>query len=249
MVRGCMPPPRLSVVVPAYNEAARIGGTLRAIRLYLDGRGESDAEVLVVDDGSRDGTAAVVADADPRAVVLGGGANRGKGHAVKTGVLASRGARVLFSDADLSTPIEELAKLEAALAAGAAVAIGSRGLPASDIRVRQSLPREMMGRGFNVLVRALVLGGFMDTQCGFKLLEGETARGLFREVRLDGFAFDVELLWLARRRGVRVAEVPVTWRHADRSKVSPVVDAAKMFRDIVRIRWLHRDEPAPNGEP
>jgi len=231
---------RLSIVIPAYNEVGRIEATLRACRAFLDARGDAQGEILVVDDGSTDGTAALVARTDPRAQVLSYGGNRGKGFAVKTGVLAARGERVLFSDADLSAPIEEVVKLEAALAGGADVAIGSRGLPGSDIEVHQSMPREMMGRTFNVLVRLLVLDGLMDTQCGFKLLARDVAQGLFADMRVEGFAFDVELLWLARRRGLAIAEVPIKWRHVEASKVSPVVDASRMFRDIVRIRWLHR---------
>jgi dolichyl-phosphate beta-glucosyltransferase len=153
-------------------------------------------------------------------------------------MLAATGARVLFSDADLATPIDELAKLESHLDGGADIAIASRALPDSDIRVRQHAARELMGRTFNVLVRSLLLGGIRDTQCGFKLFTREAAQELFGRSTVDGFAFDVEILFLARSR-FRVAEVPVIWRHVEESKVSPGTDAARMFLDLVRLRLRH----------
>jgi dolichyl-phosphate beta-glucosyltransferase len=242
-----VPAVALSVVIPAYNEAARIGPTVARVIAYLDGRADLAGrwEVIVVDDGSRDTTADVAraaAGGEARARVLVQPANRGKGAAVKAGVLASAGDRVLFSDADLATPIEELEKLEAALAAGADVAIASRALPDSDIRVRQHRLRETMGRTFNVVVRALMaqaVGGVRDTQCGFKLFTRAAADALFGALTIDAFAFDVELLVLARGR-FRVAEVPVVWRHVEESKVSPGRDAVRMFADVVRLRWRHR---------
>ncbi|MCA9680001.1 MAG: glycosyltransferase family 2 protein [Myxococcales bacterium] len=239
--------PALSVVVPAYNEEARLGPPLERIRAYLGGRADLAGawELIVVDDGSRDGTVAIAeaaAAAEPRVRVVVQPANRGKGAAVRAGALAAAGARVLFSDADLATPIEEVEKLEARLAAGADVAIASRALPDSDIRVRQHPLRETMGRTFNVLVRALMrgaIGPIKDTQCGFKLFTAAAARDLFGRATVDGFAFDVELLYLARGRW-RVDEVPVVWRHVDESKVSPGTDAARMLLDVVRLRWRHR---------
>lgn len=227
----------LSVVIPAYNEEARVGGTLARMTAWLDGRGE-DYEILVVDDGSRDTTARVVEEAarrQPRVRLLSLPANRGKGAAVRTGVLASRGGEVLFSDADLATPIEELAKLRAELARGHDIAIGSRALPGADIRVRQHRVRELMGKTFNVIVRSLVGGAIRDTQCGFKLFRGDVARELFAASRVDGFAFDVEILLLARPR-YKVAEVPVVWRHVEESRVSPGIDAAHMFVDVLRLK-------------
>lgn len=232
-----MTPASLSVVIPAYNEEARIGPTIARVREHLAARGGT-WELLVVDDGSRDRTIAVALEAaggDDRVRVLAQPENRGKGAAVRAGMLAASGARVLFSDADLATPIEELAKLEARLDAGADVAIASRALPESDIRVRQHPAREMMGRTFNVLVRALMIGGIRDTQCGFKLFTRAAAQDLFGRATVDGFAFDVEILWLARGR-YRVDEVPVAWRHVEESKVSPGTDAARMFADLVRLR-------------
>ena len=241
--------PSLSVIVPAYDEEARIVPTLRRISAYLDERGE-DHELIVVDDGSRDRTREVVAELGaelPRLRLLALDRNAGKGAAVRAGVLASRGREVLFSDADLSTPIEELARLRAGLDAGADVAIGSR-VAAGDVARRQRLGRRLQGRGFHLVVRALgfrSLGRIRDTQCGFKLFRGPVARLLFSEVTLAGFAFDVELLALAHPR-FRVDEIAVAWSHADGSKVRPGIDAARMVRDLIRLRWrwLTRGRPA-----
>jgi dolichyl-phosphate beta-glucosyltransferase len=234
------PEPQLSVVVPAYNEAARLGPTLDRITAWC--RDHRPAfEVVVADDGSTDATAAIARAAGPQVRVLALG-HRGKGAAVRAGVLAAAGDVILFSDADLATPIEELDKLQAALDAGADIAIASRALPDSDIRTRQHPLREMMGRSFNLLVRALLLHGIKDTQCGFKLFTRDAAHDLFARATVDGFAFDVEVLWLARGR-YRVAEVPVVWHHIDESKVSPGTDAARMFADLLRVRlrqWRNR---------
>ena len=230
----------ISIVVPAYNEEARLGPTVETIIAYLDGR-KLDWQLIVSDDGSTDRTIAVAeaaAAGNPRVRVISLGQNRGKGAAVRAGMLAARAQRVLFSDADLATPIEELAKLEAALAAGADVAIGSRAIAGADIRVRQHPARELMGRTFNALVRTLVMGGIKDTQCGFKLFTAAACTDLFAQTTIDGFAFDVEVLWLARNR-YRIAEVPVVWRHVGDSKVSPGIDAARMLADIIKLRLRH----------
>ncbi len=232
-----MPRQALSIVIPAWNEAARIGGALAAARALLDGR-TAPAEVIVVDDGSRDATAAIVeahAREDARVTLIRLPENRGKGAAVRTGVLASRGERVLFMDADLATPLDELPRLERALDEGADVAIGSRALAASRILTRQHPLREAMGRSFNLLVRALLLDGIRDTQCGFKLFTRRAADELFGAATVDRFAFDVEILLLARGR-FRVVEVPVAWRHVEQSKVSPFRDAARMAWDLVAMR-------------
>jgi dolichyl-phosphate beta-glucosyltransferase len=227
-------PPSLSVVIPAFNEESRLGPTLERVRAHLAARG-GELEIIVVDDGSTDGTAAVARAAGAPGRVIELGRNRGKGAAVRAGMLAATGARILFSDADLATPIDELAKLEGHLDAGYDIAIASRALAQSDIRVRQHPIRELMGRTFNVVVRSLLLGGIRDTQCGFKLFTAAAAHDLFGRATLDGFAFDVEILHLARNR-YRIAEVPVVWRHVEESKVSPGTDAARMFLDLVRLR-------------
>lgn len=231
----------VSVVIPAFDEEARLPVTLAAVLKYL-AEAHPDHEILVVDDGSRDHTADVAEsfrDKDPALRVLRLERNRGKGAAVRTGVLASTKDFVLVTDADLSTPIEELAALLRWAALGYEVVIGSRGLPESDIRLRQPRYRELMGRGFNLLVRTLVLGGFSDTQCGFKLFRGDVGRALFARSELDGFAYDVEVLLMAKAKH-RVREVPVVWYHAGNSKVSPGRDAARMALDLLKMRIARR---------
>jgi dolichyl-phosphate beta-glucosyltransferase len=231
----------LSIVIPAYDEEARIGPTLLRTLAYLDQRGIA-AEVIVVDDGSRDATAEIVratADKDPRVRLLRLPRNQGKGAAVRAGMLAAQGRQALFMDADLATPLSELARLEAALAEGADVAIGSRALAESHIEARQHPLRECLGKTFNLLIRLAGLATIRDTQCGFKLFRGDVARALFSEARVDRFAFDVEILLLCRGR-FRVAEVPVAWRHVERSKVALLTDPARMLYDIVRLRLRMR---------
>jgi dolichyl-phosphate beta-glucosyltransferase len=232
--------PRVSVVIPAYNESARLVPTLRRVIEYLRDA-EPEHEIIVVDDGSTDDTAALadgVARDWPRLRLIVASENRGKGAAVRAGVLAARGGEILFCDADLATPIEELARLRAPLADGFDIAIASRAAAGADIRVRQHPLRELMGRTFNVLARVTGVGAYRDTQCGFKLFTRAAAHDLFRRATVDGFAFDVEILILARGR-YRVAEIPVTWSHVEESKVSPGLDAARMFIDLVRIRARH----------
>lgn len=234
--------PRLSVVLPAFNEAARIGPTLDRLQAFSRII-EGGAEVIVVDDGSTDRTADLAVRPEYREIRwLRLARNQGKGAALRAGVLASLGAEVLLCDADLSTPIEEYDRLRPRLEV-AGVVLGSRGLADSKITRRQPLYRELMGRVFNLLVRILVVDGIRDTQCGFKLLRGDLARALFADMKIDRFAFDVELLWLARRRGEVVEEVGVVWHDSPQSSVHALRDSAKMFADLLRIRWLHRHEP------
>jgi dolichyl-phosphate beta-glucosyltransferase len=228
-------PPRLSVVIPAYNEAARLPRTLARLDAYL-GTASPDHEIVVVDDGSTDDTAGVARRSGLASLtVIGYEPNRGKGHAVRRGMLAARGARRLMTDADLSTPIEDLPRLEKALDAGADVAIGSRALPTSNVEVRQSWYREGMGRLFNLFVRALALPDLHDTQCGFKLFTSAATEVAFSPARLDGFSFDVETLYIARRRGLRIAEVGVTWRNDEATHVG-LRRGGQAFLDLVRIR-------------
>lgn len=236
-----MPSADLSVVIPAFNEAARLGPTVVRVMAWC-AEHRPDYQLIVVDDGSSDATAEVAraaAGGDERVTVIELLRNRGKGAAVRTGMLAATGRALLFSDADLSTPIEDVDVLQAALDGGADIAIGSRALADSDVRTRQHPLREMMGRTFNLMVRAALMGGLKDTQCGFKLFTREAGHALFERATIDGFAFDVEVLMLARELGYEIAEVPVTWRHVEESKVSPGTDAARMFFDLMRLR-LHR---------
>src|SRR5215208_4100226 len=226
----------LSVVIPAFNEAARLGPSLRRVLDYLAARSLT-GEVLVVDDGSADSTFAVAQGFAGEGVrVLRHERNRGKGAAVRTGVLASAGERVLLSDADLSTPIEELEKLEPHLAT-ADLVLGSRA-PQRGARLERRQPRyrELMGKTFNLLIRLLGVRGIYDTQCGFKLVRGEVARDLFSRMTLDGFAYDVELILAARRRGCRIDEVGVAWSNSPASTVDPVRSSLAMLRDVMRLR-------------
>ena len=233
----------LSVVIPAYDEERRIGPTLERIVAYLRRRG-STSEILVVADGCRDRTVDVVKGIGTEGFplrVLDSGVNHGKGRCVRRGMLAARGTLRLFPDADLSTPIEELEKLRGALAAGHDVAIGSRRLPESRVDVPQPWWRRAMGWGFNWCVQHLAVPGIADTQCGFKLFSADAARQIFSRQRIDEFGFDVEVLWIARKLGLRVAEVPVTWLDDPDSKVRPVSDAWRMLVDLQRIRRADRE--------
>lgn len=228
----------LSVVIPAFNEERRLGPSLERILTYLERRG-AGFEILVADDGSRDATGAVAAGFAARGVrVLRAEANQGKGAALRRGVLASRGRRVLLTDADLSTPIEDLARLEPRLAEGEVV-IGSRAVKGANVTRHQPFYREVMGKTFNKLIRLAGVWGLQDTQCGFKLLDGEVARELFAELVTPGFGYDVELVWLARRHGYRVAEVGVSWEHSPDSRVRPLVDSLAVLLEIVRFRLHH----------
>jgi dolichyl-phosphate beta-glucosyltransferase len=241
--------PRTSVVIPAYNEALRIGSTLDELLDFFRSR-KSAFEILVVDDGSTDGTPQVVDERTAVEVkVLRHETNRGKGAAVRRGVGASRGELVLVCDADLAIPIEHIAQFERWLDKGYSIACGSRGLPESRALTRLPVYRKRMGKIFNWMVRAIQLTRFKDTQCGFKLFKGDAARDIFSRCRVDRFAYDVESLRFAEQLGYRIVEVPITWRHVPESRVHPVHDAARMFVDLVRIRlrsW--RTKPSPPVE-
>ena len=228
----------LSVIVPAYNEEARIRPALERIHAWCAAAGGS-FEIIVVDDGSTDATARVVEDCRagrPAVAVIRLPVNAGKGAAVRTGVLAARGDAILFSDADLSTPIEELERLRAAMREGNDIVIASRGLPGSRIAVPQPWHRRLPGRLFPWLVRLHVTRRFRDTQCGFKLFTREAARALFEHLLTPGFAFDVEILYRATRRGYRVAEVPVTWTNSRTSSLSLLRHGPAMFASLLVIR-------------
>jgi glycosyltransferase involved in cell wall biosynthesis len=231
----------ISIIIPAFNEEQRLGPTLERIRSYLEERRWDRAEILVVDDGSTDATVEVaqkVGDKDSRVRLLRNPGNRGKGYSVRHGMLEATAGWLLFTDADLSAPIEELDKLLIAVRKqGVEVAIGSRAVDRSLIGVRQSAFRENAGRLFNLFMRLATGLPFWDTQCGFKLFEREAARRVFRRQRLTGFGFDVEVLFIARLLGYGIVEVPVRWDHAPGTKVSMVRDSLRMFTDLARIRW------------
>lgn len=227
--------PSLSIVIPAYNEEPRLAATLERISEYLASQAPPFAEILVVDDGSRDCTAQVAARF-PGVRVLRNPGNRGKGYSVRHGMLEARGEWTMFTDADLSTPVEELEKLWAAAREGAAVAIGSRALDRSLIGVHQPYLRETSGRLFNLFMRMVTGLPFHDTQCGFKLFRSCAARKIFARQSLDGFGFDVEVLFIARRLGYPVAEVPVRWNDVAGTKVS-LARGMQAFLDPLRIRW------------
>jgi len=226
----------VSIVIPAYNEGSRIGPTLKRAIEYSD-RHFSDYEIIVVDDGSKDNTIDIVAKhKNPHLRLLKNGINRGKGYSVRRGVLQARLPYVLFSDSDLATPIEEIEKLAWFLDREYDIAFGSRNVKGSEIRVKQPWYRILVGRGFALLVNLFAVHGFRDTQCGFKIFKKRAAREIFRRSRLDRFSFDVEVLFIAKKRGYKIKEVPIIWIDKKGSKVDPVKDSLRMLRDILVIR-------------
>lgn len=232
-------PPTYSIVIPAYNESARIRATLDRVLAFVRQR-QWDAEILVVNDGSRDDTAQIVeqyAAEHPMLRLLHNPGNRGKGYSIRNGMLHASGEILLFSDADLSSPIEEADKLFAALHNGADIAIGSRWLRAELQTQRQSLHRQLLGRVFNLALR-LVLGlPYHDTQCGFKAFTRRAADAIFPLQRIEGWGFDPEILFLARKFGMKIEEVPVQWAHSGDTRIHPVRDGIRMFMEMLKIRW------------
>ncbi len=232
----------LSIVIPAYNEELRLPPTLIDMIDYFDQR-EISYEIVVVDDGSRDQTADVVekyAKLRPKVRLIKVSPNQGKGNAVRAGVLDSKGELILFADADGATPIREYERLESAIQAGADLAIGSRALRSNDTKVVTRWYRKLLGQSFNRIVNFLVLPGIVDTQCGFKLFRRKVARFLFTHQKSKQFSFDVEILFLAKKVGLKIAEVPINWRNIPGSKVNLAVDATKMFLDVLTFRFRHR---------
>lgn len=230
---------RYSIVIPAYNESARIAASLERVLAYIDERGW-DAEVLVVNDGSRDNTAEIVHDylkRSPRLRLLENPGNRGKGYSVRNGMLHAGGDILLFSDADLSSPIEEADKLFAAIANGADIAIGSRWLQSHLQTQRQPLYRQLFGRTFNLLLRISLGLKFKDTQCGFKAFTRRAGQAIFPAQKIERWGFDPELLYLARRFGFSVAEVPVAWAHREGTRINPLRDGIRMFGEMLKVRW------------
>ena len=231
--------PVYSIIIPAYNESARLGATLEKVLAYVHSQ-RWDAEVIVVNDGSRDSTPEIVrafAAKDAALRLVENPGNRGKGYSVRNGMLNARGQVMLFSDADLSSPIEEASKLIQALEEGADIAIGSRWLRAETQTRRQPLHRQLFGRIFNLLLRLTLGLKFKDTQCGFKAFKRPATQAVFPLQRIERWGFDPEILFLARKFGFQVREVPVVWGHSGGARINPLVDGTRMFLEMLRIRW------------
>lgn len=228
-----------SIVIPAYNEKARIGATLDEVVRCVDANGWN-AEIIVVDDGSTDQTTQIVntfALRHPNVRLLSNGANCGKGHSVRNGMLHATGAIVMFTDADLSAPMEEAHRLFTAIRDGADVAIGSRWLDRGRQTIQQPLYRRFFGRCFNLVTRMIMRLPFADTQCGFKAFTRQAAQTVFQLQRIERWGFDPEILFIALKRGYQVREVPVTWGHDERSRISYLKDGLQMLRELIFIRW------------
>lgn len=230
--------PRLAVIVPAYNEQDRISPTLARLNEYLGAQAYS-WKVVVVSDGSRDRTNQIVTEfaaAHPGFELVDSHPNHGKGFVVRKGMLETEAEWLLFSDADLAAPIEEVEKLWKAVENGVPIAIGSRPLKESNLEIRQPWYREMAGRSFNLAVQLFAVRGIKDTQCGFKLFRQDVARDVFNRCKLDGFGFDFEALMIARDLGYEIAEVPIRWSHQEGSKVNMVRDGLRMLSELVKLR-------------
>jgi dolichyl-phosphate beta-glucosyltransferase len=227
------------VVVPVFNEEKRLCRSLKTISKYLK-QHDYDYEIIVVDDGSKDHSLSIAKyvrnSVDENVCIVENKINRGKGYSVKNGFLHARGDYLLFLDADLSTPIDEIEKFLTQLDKGYDIAIGSRALKGADVQVRQPWYREMMGRIFNILVRALVMSRFKDTQCGFKMFTREAALGICKRQTVERFSFDVEMLYIARKHGYKIIEIPVRWANEPDSRVHLIKDTTKMLIDLMRIR-------------
>lgn len=235
----------LSIVIPSYNEEARLPKTLEAIISYL---GDRPFEIIVVDDGSNDGTAYVVKNfGDSRIRLISNLGNKGKGFSVRRGMLQAKGDIILFSDADLATPISELDQMLLSLHGGFSVVIGSRALKDSNVVVHQPFYREFMGKLFNKIVRVATISGIKDTQCGFKLFTKEASQQIFSNQQIDGFGFDVEVLFLARKFSLKIKEVPVTWINDSNTKVHVLHDSWRMLLDVIKIRWIHAQRNIPKN--
>jgi glycosyltransferase involved in cell wall biosynthesis len=238
-----MPYPTYSIVIPAYDEAARIGDALQSVVACVRER-DWHAEVVVVDDGSRDQTAEIVrafaqnpANAHPEVRLVQNPGNHGKGYSVRNGILHSFGEVVMFTDADLSAPIEEADGLFAAIAAGADIAIGSRWLESTRQTIRQPFYRQFFGRCFNGVTRFIMGLPYADTQCGFKAFTRAAAQTVFQLQTIERWGFDPEILFIARKRGFRIEEVPVSWAHDERTRISYLKDGTRMLQDIAIVRW------------
>ncbi len=231
----------ISIVIPAYNEAERIGATIETIHDYFSKKIRS-FDIIVINDGSKDNTTNIILDrakGTRNVTLLDSSSNQGKGSSVRKGMIHAANDLILLTDADLSTPIDEFEKLAPWIQRGYDIVIGSRGMKESEIILRQPWYRRMMGKAFNLLVRTLIVNNFRDTQCGFKLFRHEVAKRIFRASKINGFAFDVEVLFIAKKMGYKTMEVPVRWIDSPRSKVNPLRDPVKMLVDLLRIKILH----------
>ena len=231
--------PKYSIIIPAYNESTRLPATLDRVVEYTSAE-RWDAEIIVVNDGSRDRTAELVRDYaqnNPCLRLIENPGNRGKGYSVRNGMLHAVGDVLLFTDADLSAPIEEAPKLFAAISSGADIAIGSRWLRPELQTHRQSLLRQFYGRAFNLTLRIILGLNFKDTQCGFKAFTRSAAQTIFPQQQIERWGFDPELLYLARKSRLKVVEVGVAWAHAAGTRISPLRDGLRMFGEVLRIRW------------
>ncbi|MBX3043820.1 MAG: glycosyltransferase family 2 protein [Candidatus Kapabacteria bacterium] len=228
----------ISLVIPAYNEEQRLADTLKSVLQYVSEQ-SLDVQIIVVDDGSSDKTSEV-AGSFSEVTVITLPKNMGKGAAVRAGMLAANCDYRFFSDADLSTPIYELPKLLNPLLRGIDVCVGSRALNSKMIKVHQPFYREFMGKTFNKIVQLLVVKGIKDTQCGFKGFSAQAAEKIFSNTKIDGFSFDVEAIYLAKKFGFSIEEIPVEWYNDERSKVDPIKDSIRMFKEILKIRNLHK---------
>jgi glycosyltransferase involved in cell wall biosynthesis len=231
--------PKYSIVIPAYNESARIPATLKAVVACVRAHGW-DAEIIVVNDGSKDSTAQIVRNfalEAPEVRLLENPGNRGKGFSVRNGILHAMGDIVMFTDSDLSAPIEEAERLFAGIAAGADIAIGSRWLESGRQTHRQPLYRQFFGRCFNMVCRMIMRLPFADTQCGFKAFTRAAAQTVFQLQTIERWGFDPEILFIALKRGFRIVEVPVSWAHDERSRMSYLKDGIQMLKELAMIRW------------
>lgn len=231
---------KISVVIPAYNEERRLPNTLRTIIDFVSGRKE-EFEIIVVDDGSKDNTFHSAKEFGDSIDVYSLDKNSGKGAAVRKGVLKATGDLIFFTDADLSTPIYELDKLLEDLKNSSDISIGSRAVDYSMIKVHQPFYREFMGKTFNKIVQFLVIKGIKDTQCGFKGFKNKVAKDIFSKSLIDGFSFDVEVLYIAKKLNYKISEVPVEWYNDQQTKINPIKDSFKMLKEIFKIRKLHKN--------
>ncbi len=235
----------LSIIIPAYNEQRCVGNTLDKVLDYFRNK-KYPIEIICVNDGSNDNTLNIIEEykkinfnkVDMK--IINNKNNSGKGYSVRTGVLASNGKYVLFTDADLSTPIEEVDKFLRIIEEGYNVVIGSRDLPGSNIIQRQHIIRESMGKFFNFLVRIIMNFKYRDTQCGFKLFDRKSANNIFPKLNINDFSFDVEILYLAKKLGLKVREVPITWNNSKDSKVRIIRDSFRMLLSLIRIKKIHK---------